>query len=388
MALVAATHAVAQSSADAAAHGICHLIVGTYAGAPGARGQGIYVCRFDTKTGEVHKASVAKTVNPSFVAVSRDGRCVYAVNELPGENGSASQRGRVSAFAFDRASGALTLLGDVASEGSEPCHLTVSPDGRYLVVANYSIASDPGGSLAMLPIEPDGRLGAAALVVQYQGRGPVQGRQDCAHIHSTAFSPDGRFLYAQDLGADKLYAYAYTPDDSHSPLAAAVWRGTDMPAGSGPRHLLFGQDGRFAYLVNELTATVSVLRYRDGLLDVQQTESLTAAGFAGAVGAAALHLSPDGRFLYVSNRGDANDISIFAVDAASGRLTRVGRQSSLGRGPREFAIDPSGRWLVVGNQASDTAWVFRRDPQTGLLDASGPKRFDIGAPVDFRFIAA
>lgn len=386
MACAATTPAFAQSSAAASAGGIFNLIVGTYTG---GKGEGLYVYRFDTNTGEATPLSVAKTVNPSYLVVSRDARFVYAVNELPGDDGPASLRGDVSAFGFDPASGQLTFLNKVSAEGNDPCYLSLSPDGRYLLVANYSIAADPGGSFAVLPVEPDGKLGAAALTVHHEGGGPVRGRQDNAHVHSTVFSPDGHFVFAQDLGADKLYVYRYTPDGGGAavvPADLAEARYTAMPAGSGPRHLVFGNDGRHAYLTSELDATVTVLRYRDGHLTPEQVEPLVEPGFKGAVGAAALHLSPDGRFLYVSNRGDANDISIFAVDATSGKLARVGRQSSLGKAPREFAIDPTGRWLIVGNQGSDTAYVFRRDPQTGRLGPD-PKRLDIPSPVDFKFVA-
>ncbi|WP_043202409.1 lactonase family protein [Paraburkholderia acidipaludis] len=384
MVSVAATHAFAQSSPAAApADGVYDLIVGTYTG---GKSEGLYVYRFDTKTGDATQVSVAKTVNPSYLVVSRDRRFVYAVNELPGDNGPASLRGDVSAFGFDPASGQLTFLDKVSSEGNDPCYLSLSPDGKYLFVANYSVAADPGGSFAVLPVEAGGKLGTAVLTVHHEGGGPVKGRQDNAHVHSTVFSPDGRFLFVQDLGADKVYAYRYTPDGSRGLLGPTEWRYTDMKAGSGPRHLVFGNDGRHAYLTSELAGTVSVLRYRDGHLAVEQVETLAAPGFKGKVGAAALHLSPDGRFLYVSNRGDANDISIFAVDASTGKLRRVGRQASLGGSPREFAIDPTGHWLIVGNQNSDTAYVFRRDPQTGLLGPD-PKRLDIGSPVDFKFVA-
>jgi 6-phosphogluconolactonase len=159
-----------------------------------------------------------------------------------------------------------------------------------------------------------------------------------------------------------------------------------LKPGSGPRHLVFGPDGRYAYLTSEMAATVDTLRYHDGKLTLLQSVPLTKPGFKGAVGAAAIHLSPDGRFVYVSNRGDANEIVIFAVDPGNGHLKLVGHQSSLGASPREFAIDPTGKWLIVGNQSSDTVYVFRRDAQTGLLDAN-PKRFDIPAPVDFKLVA-
>ena len=383
--ITAATQALAQTSSSAApADGVYDLIVGTYTA---GSSEGLYVFRFDTRTGDATPVSVAKTVNPSWLVVSRDRRHVYAVNELPGDNGPATTRGGVSAFRFDPASGRLTFVNRVSSQGNDPCYLSLSPDGRYLFVANYSVAADPGGSFAAMPVRADGSLGDAAQSVHHTGGGPVKGRQDGAHVHSTVFSPDGRYLFAQDLGTDRLYAYRYAPDGRDGPVSPTDAVETALPAGSGPRHLVFDRDGRHAYLTSELAGTVTVLRYRgDGRFAEEQVERLAEPGFRGAVGAAALHLSPDGRFLYVSNRGDANDISIFAVDAASGRLARVGRQSSLGKSPREFAIDPTGQWLIVGNQNSDTAYVFRRDPRTGLLGPN-PKRIDVGAPVDFRFVS-
>ncbi len=362
-------------AAVAPAGGVYDLIVGTYTG---PRSEGLYVYRFDTNSGEATQISVAKTVNPSYLVVSRDGRFVYAVNELVG--------GGVSAFGFDAVRGELTFLDQVSSEGADPCYLALSPDGKYLLAANYAVAADAGGSFVVLPIEADGRLGEAVLTVQHEGRGPVKGRQDGAHVHSTVFSPDGRFLFVQDLGTDGLYAYRYAPEGNRGPVGPVEWRRTGVEAGSGPRHLIFSTDGRHAYLTSELAGTVSVFRYRRGQLMQEQIEPLASPGFAGKVGAAALHLSPDGRFLYVSDRGDANDISIFAVDQATGRLKRVGRQSSLGHSPREFAIDPTGQWLIVGNQDSDSAYVFRRDPHTGLLGPD-PQRLEVGSPADFKFVA-
>ncbi|WP_408584877.1 lactonase family protein [Paraburkholderia bannensis] len=381
---VAAPQAFAQSgaSANVAGNGVYDLIVGTYTG---GKSEGLYVYRFDSKTGDAQQVSVAKTVNPSYLVVSRDKRFVYAVNELPGDNGPATTRGDVSAFGFDAASGQLTFLDKVSAQGNDPCYLSLSPDGKYLLVANYSVAADPGGSFAVLPIEQDGKLGQSVLTVHHEGGGPVKGRQDNAHVHSTVFSPDGRYLFTQDLGTDKLWTYRYTPDGTRGLVSPAEWRYTDVKAGTGPRHLVFGNDGRHAYLTSELAGTVSVFNYEDGHLKLEQVEKLAEPDFKGAVGAAALHLSPDGKFLYVSNRGDANDISIFAVDPTSGKLKRVGRQASLGKSPREFAIDPSGQWLIVGNQNSDTVYVFRRDQETGLLEAN-PKKIDIGSPVDFKFV--
>jgi 6-phosphogluconolactonase len=381
--MVMATSALAQGPAAAPADGVYDLLVGTYTG---PNSEGLYVYRFDTKTGAATRIGSARTVNPSYLVASRDGRYVYAVEELPGDNGPASQRGGVSAFSFDAKSGQLAFLNKVSSEGNDPCYLSISPDGRYLTTANYSVASNPGGSFAVFPLQADGHVGAAVLTVHHDGSGPVKGRQDNAHVHSTVFSPDGRYLFAQDLGADKLYSYRYTPDGSRGLIGPTERRYVDVKAGSGPRHLVFGADGKYAYLTSELAATVTVFRYDDGTLHQLQVVPMAKPGFKGEVGAAAIHVSPDGRFVYASNRGDANEIVIYAVDAANGHLHEVGRQSSLGKAPREFSIDPTGQWLIVGNQNSDSAYVFRRDVQTGLLDAK-PARIEIGSPVDFKWVS-
>ena len=383
MVSIVASPAFAQDAGAVPADGVYDMLVGTYTG---GKSEGLYVYRFDTKTGDATRVSVAQTVNPSYLVVSRDRRFVYAVNELPGDNGPASQRGGVSAFRFDAASGQLSFLNKVSADGNDPCYLSLSPDGKYLLVANYSVAADPGGSFAVLPVQADGQLGASVLTVHHEGGGPVKGRQDNSHVHSTVFSPDGHYLFAQDLGADKLYSYRYTPDGSRGLFGPTDWRYTQEKPGTGPRHLVFGADGKHAYLTSELAATVSTFDYADGKLTQVQTISLTEPGFKGKVGAAAIHLSPDGRFLYATNRGDANEIVIFSVDPANGHLRKIGHQSSLGKAPREFAIDPTGKWLIVGNQNSDSVYVFRRNEQSGLLEAN-PKRIEIGSPVDFKLVS-
>lgn len=366
----------------APAGGVYNLLVGTYTG---GGSDGIYVYRFDSSTGSVTPVSSAKAENPSYLVPSRDGRTVYAVNELPGDSGPASRRGGISAFGFDAGTGTLTFLNRVSAEGNDPCYLSLSPDGRYLVTANYSVASDPGGSFSVFPLAADGRVGAAVQTVHHQGTGPVRGRQDSAHVHSTVFSPDGRSLFVQDLGADRIFEYRYAPDGGRRIFTPADPRDVPAKPGSGPRHLVFSADGRFAYVTNELNASVGVYGYRDGRLTQIETVSMSGPGFKGKMGAAAIHLSPDGRFLYASNRGDANEIVIYAVDAGNGRLTLVGRQPSLGRTPREFLIDPSGRWLIVGNQDSDSVVVFRRDVATGKLNPDATT-VPVGKPVDFKLV--
>ena len=385
----AATPGAASGAATTTASGgeVYDLLIGTYTG--GGKSEGIYVYRFDTGNGDLSRIASAQTVNPSYLVVSRDRNYVYAVNELPGDNGPASQRGGVSAFRFDRASGQLSFLNRVSSDGNDPCYLAISPDGKYLLTANYSVASNPGGSFAVFPLASDGRVGASVLTVHHEGSGPVKGRQDNSHVHSTVFSPDGRYLFAQDLGVDKVFGYRYTPEPSQSGrglFSPTEGRYTQIKPGSGPRHLIFDESGKHAYLTTELNASVLVFDYRDGNLTLVQTASLIKPGFRGKIGGGAIHLSPDGRFLYATNRGDANEIVAFSVDPNNGHVKLLKRYSTLGKTPREFAIDPTGRWLIVGNQESDSAYFFRRDPQTGEL-ASDPKELSIGSPVDFKFVS-
>jgi 6-phosphogluconolactonase len=385
-----ATSAADTSGAMTAASGdgVYDLLVGTYTGS--GKSEGIYVYRFDTNTGDIKPLASAKTVNPSYLVVSKDRKHVYAVNELPGDNGPASQRGGISAFRFDAPSGQLTFVNEVSSDGNDPAYLAISPDGRYLLAANYSVASNPGGSFAVFPLgEGDGdAVGTSVLTVHHDGGGPVKGRQDNSHVHSTVFSPDGRYLFAQDLGADKVYAYRYTTDGSRGLFSPTEWRYLTIKPGSGPRHLVFDPAGKHAYLTTELNAAVTVLDYdsSNGKLTPVQTLAMTPPGFKGKIGGGAIHLSPDGRFLYATNRGDVNQIVAYSVDESNGHLKLLGRYSTLGKTPREFAIDPGGRWLIVGNQDSDSVYFFRRDPQTGQL-ASDPKRLEIGSPVDFKLVS-
>lgn len=387
---LAAGPAFAQSASDpsvnpagSAESSVYDLLVGTYTGS--GKSEGIYVYRFDTASGAITRLSATQAVNPSYLVVSKDRQHVYAVNELPGDNGPASQRGGISAFRFDPASGQLTFVNRVSSDGNDPAYLALSPDGRYLLTANYSVASNPGGSFAVFPLEGE-RVLPSVLTVHHDGSGPVTGRQDNSHVHSTVFSPDGRYLFAQDLGADKLYSYRYTPDGTRGLFGPTESRYTLVKPGSGPRHMIFDEAARHAYVTTEMNASVMVYDYNDGKLTLKQTLAMTTPGFKGKIGGGAIHLSPDGRFLYTTNRGDVNEILTYAVNPADGHLKLLGRRSTLGKTPREFAIDPTGRWLIVGNQDSDSVYFFRRNPETGEL-ASDPKKLEIGSPVDFKFVS-
>ena len=367
------------ASADAAP---ARLLIGTYtAGAS----EGIYLFDFDTGTGRLdpRPRQVVKASNPSWLTLSADHRHVYAVNENgPGQRDAV---GRVTAYRIDPCTGRLQEVDRVLSLGSEPTHSGISQDGRYLFVANYSVAPDPGGTLAVLPIGEHGALGPAIQVKTGRASQVDGERQGSPHMHSAVVSPDGRTVLAQDLGGDRLQVYRYDPGRPEAPLTLdAAHPYVETPPGSGPRHLVFSRDGRHAYLTLEMAGEVAVYDCAQGVLAQTQRVSLAPPGFSGKNGAAALHLSPDGRFLYVTNRGTDNQLVVFAVDAASGELTLVARRSTEGLEPREFAIDPSGRYVLIANQHSDTVVIMKRDPVSGRVGET-IQVLPIATPSDLKF---
>lgn len=349
-----------------------NLLIGTYT-QPG-KSEGIYVYDFNDATGEVKYKSVAKGVeNPSFLAITKNRKFVYAVNELGGE-----KKGGVSAFAFDAPTGQLTFINKQNSEGDHPCYVSVDKKARNVFVGNYT-----GGNLSVLNILPKGGLSPAVQTIQHVGTGANKERQEKAHVHCTILSPDGEYVFVSDLGTDEVTSYRYSPWNLQAPLTQASV--TKVLAGSGPRHLAFHPNGKWAYLVQELNASVNAYDFKNGKLLLKQTISMVADDFKGKVGAADIHISPDGRFLYASNRGEANNIAIFSIDKI-GKLVYVGSQSSLGKTPRNFAIDPSGKFLLVANQETDDIYVFKRDLATGLLTPTENK-INVGAPVFLNFVS-
>lgn len=341
-----------------------HLLVGTYTS---GKSEGIYVYRFDTETGELSHLHTAKGIdNPSFVSLSPDGRYLYAVNE--------QSDGMVSAFRFNQSTGALELLNEQPSGGGAPCYLTVDQQGKHVFVGNYS-----GGSLSVLPIMGDGRLGDPVQTIEHEGSSLNEDRQEKAHVHSTVLTPDEQYLFVGDLGTDKINTYQYRRE-APLPLQPAEPAYTAVTPGSGPRHLIFDASGNYAYVVLELTAEVGVFRHRDGKLEEIQTVPMTDEDFEGDVSGAEIRLSPDGRFLYASNRGDANEIVAYSINSQDGTLNFIERQSSGGETPRNFIIDPSGRYLLAANQDSDSIVVFERDQQKGTIRPTGNK-IEIGNPV-------
>jgi 6-phosphogluconolactonase len=339
-----------------------YLFAGTYTLGPSAGGsKGIYVYRFDAASGNLTPVSTIGTDNPSYLAIAPGGRFVYAVNETDG-----ARPGGVSAFSFDKTTGQLKFINKQASGGDDPCYITVDSHRKWAMVANYS-----GGSLSALPIGPDGSLSPATETIQHTGTGPNKARQEKAHVHSTILSPDERLLLICDLGTDKLSVMSFNPAATRTPLTPATDSVVRLQPGSGPRHSSFAPGTPFVYVIDELSGTVDAFNDAHGHFTQIQHLSSHPAGYKGDIGSADIHVAPGGKYLYASNRGDANDLAVFAIDSVSGKLTVKGFQSVLGKTPRNFVIDPTGRWLLVANQNTGNVVVMKIDPHTGLLMPTG-----------------
>jgi 6-phosphogluconolactonase len=337
---------------------------------------GIYGFQWDTTSGSLQgvHAAAPPVANPSFLALHPNGRFLYAVNE----GGGSATADQVSAFAIGAsgAAGELSPLGSVSSVGKGPCHLTVDASGRWLFVANYA-----SGLIAVFPILSDGRLGEARQTVQQRGSGPVADRQKSAHAHEVVLSPDGRFLLSPDLGADRIFVYRFdATSGTLTPSAPGV-----APPGYGPRHLVFSKDGRLVYVMTELAAKIMTMRWNaqtGALTKIAETSALP-ADYSGQRSGAEIALHPNGKFLYSSNRGDSNTIAVFRL-GADGVPVLAGDVPSGGKTPRYFGIDPSGHFLIAGNQDTSTLAIFRIDPNTGALSPQG-EPMTVPAPVDLVF---
>jgi 6-phosphogluconolactonase len=355
-ALLVALAAIAASAvaAPAAKPGPTTVYVGTYTD---AASRGIYRLVFDPATGAMTEPVLAvETKNPSFLALHPNGRFLYAAGEVSTFEGAKT--GMVSAFAIDPKTGDLTLLNQQASAGTGTCHLVVDKTGRDLLVANYG-----GGTVAVLPIEADGRLKPASSVRTHEGTGPNKGRQEKPHAHGIYLDAAERFAFSPDLGADRIFVYRFdAAKGTLEPHGAAP-----LAPGSGPRHLAFHPSGKFLYVINELLSTVTAFSYdaEKGELATLQTTSSLPAGFSGTSWTAEIAVSPDGRFVYGSNRGD-DSLAVFAVDPTTGRLTSAGFAPVGGKTPRHFAIDPSGAFILAAHQGSGSIAVLRVDAATGL----------------------
>lgn len=343
-----------------------YMIVGTY---DSPKSEGVYVYKFNSFDGSAKQISHVKTSNPSFITISNDGKFVYAVNEVAPQDGKG---GDITAFAFNKETGILTFINRQLSGGDHPCHVETDKTGKWIFVSNYS-----SGSLSVLPIHADGSLGTATTI-QHSGVGKNLQRQKGPHTHGAIISSDNRQLFVTDLGIDKVMIYSF--DDVTGKLTPAPQPFVQSIPGSGPRLFTFHPNNRSAYLIEELSGTVVVFKYQKSKISVKQRISTLPAGDTSFAGSADIHVSPDGKFLYASNRADANTIVIYSINKKNGQLTLIGHQSTLGKTPRNFSIDPSGKYLLCGNQNSDEIVIFKRDINTGLLFDSG-NRIPVGKPV-------
>ena len=332
-----------------------NLVVGTYT--KPCDSKGIYVYEFDSNTGNFSlKSNTENIFNPSYLSVSSDNKFVYSVSEN-------DKKSSVSAFGFNSKSGKLDFMNYQNPNGSNPCYII--NDDKNVITANYS-----SGNISVLGIKSDGSIGEVKQVVQHTGKSINASRQEAPHAHMVYFSPDKKYVLANDLGTDKVYLYQNNPNSATEVLT--LKSSIDVKQGSGPRHLIFSKNGKQVYLLQEMDGTITSFNYAKGMLKKVNETTVVAADFKGDIGAADIHISPDGKFLYATNRGTANDISAFKI-LKKGKLEFVQRTSTLGKGPRNFNIDPTGNFLLVGHQYTNEIVIFKRDKTTGMLTDTGKK---------------
>lgn len=343
-----------------------YMFVGTYTA---NESKGIYVYKLDTVTGTSKYISMVEVENPSYLVVDKSEKYIYAVTEDDGVETSA-----VNAFAFDKEEGKLTFLNKQLTQGGAPCYINISEDGKHVVTANYL-----GGNISVFPTKEDGSLEPASQVINFQGKGIDADRQNQPHLHCVEFSPNGKYLYADDLGTDKIMKFDVNKDNKDY-LTQSTPAFFKVKPGSGPRHITFDPSGKYAYLITELSGEVIAFDYNNGNLNEVQTIK---ADTLNAKGSGDIHISPDGKFVYASNRLQGDGIAIFSVDQNNGKLTKVGYQLT-GIHPRNFAMTPNGKLLLVANRDSDVIQVFFRNAETGLLvDASHDIILDMPVCVKF-----
>ena len=339
---------------------------------------GIHVYRFDTNTSTLTPQSGIDGVeNPSFLDISPNRRFLYAIGETSEVNGTSG--GAVAAFAIDQQSGDLSHINTQSAVGSGPCHISVDPTGCHVFVANYG-----GGSVAVLPINADGSLGEASDFVQHQGYSVDASRQQEPHAHSIMVTPNNKHAFAPDLGLDKIKVYAIDHDNGK----LSEQTPGEVEPGQGPRHLDFHPDGQRAYVINEMGNTVTVFDYdaEGGKLTAVQSISTLPDGYTETSHTADIHVHPNGKFLYGSNRGH-DSIAVYAIDSVNGQLTTIEIVPTGGQGPRNFGIDPTGTYLIAGNHGSNDIFTFKIDQDTGKLTAGG-ERVEVPSPVCHKFIPA
>ena len=357
------------------------LYVGTYTqnDAPEVHGgKGIFTCRFDPERGAVEVLAVTKGIeNPSFLTLSPDRRTLYAVSELTDADKKGG--GWTVAYAIDPASGALTEINRLSSEGADPCHISVDSSGRIVMVANYT-----SGSVIAYPILEDGGLGERSSFFQHSGSGPNPRRQEGPHAHMIFPDPNSRYAYVPDLGMDRVMIYQI--DSANAAIHSATAAFARVRSGEGPRHFDIHPNQHFAYVINELGSSLTAFSWdaQTGALNELQTISTLPEGFSGKSSCADVHVHPSGRFVYGSNRGH-DSIAIYAIHPELGTLKAIDFAPTGGSCPRNFAIDPSGRFLLAANQVTNSIVSFAIDSESGRLTATGDS-VTVPAPVCLKFV--
>ena len=328
------------------------LLVGTYTSSEGSKG--IYVYRFDTETGIADSACMAEVKNRSYLVLSADEKTVYAVGEN-GENDSF-----VHAFAFDKKKPELTLLNSQNTQGASPCYIEMDPNGQTIYSANYG-----GGSISAFMLKADGRLSALNSLQKFNDTE----RQKISHVHCVRFSPDRNYLFATDLGLDKVYRYPASKNvfEGQPFFSEKDRKDFNMPSMTGPRHIEFQGNGKYMYILGELSGEVTVFDYNNGDIIPKQT---IAADTVEARGSADIHVSPDGRHLYASNRLKNDGIAIFSVNEQNGTLRKTGYQPTA-KHPRNFVITPNGKFLLVASRDENKIQLFSVNRESGLLTDTG-----------------
>lgn len=336
------------------------LYVGTYTN---GSTDGIFVYSFNDHSGKLINLKVpAASINPSFLTISPDKKFLYAVGEV--DNLGKDSSGGISSFRIEK-NKKLKLINQVLTNGANPCHVSLSPDGKKLIASNYT-----GGNLSLFNVLPDGSLSELIQKIQHTGSGPFPGRQTEPHAHSAKFSSNGKLLFAADLGIDELKIYQLVKGEI--PLTPNALPYVKLEPGSGPRHFDFSTDGRYIYVINELSSTITVLMKYGGDWKQIQTIKTLPKDFKGESWCADIHLSADGRFVYGSNRGH-NSIAVFSREPNSGKLELIETVSVEGNWPRNFTIDPSGKFMLVANQKSEDITIFKIDAASGKITFTGTK---------------
>lgn len=345
---------------------IYYLLVGTYTNTGAS--EGIYVYRFNPNKTEVTLMSKTTGVeNPSYLAISKDQKFVYCVNENKGD-----KPGSVSSFALDKAKGELHFLNKQPSGGDAPCFINIDASGKNVIATNYS-----GGNFSVFKTNADGSLNPFVQLIAHQGYGVNVERQEMPHPHAAVFSPDEKYVFIPDLGNDRLYQYHFNATDATNPVTESDPPYYEIPDGSGPRQFIFHPNGKNAYLLNELSGDIIVYDYANGKLTETQTIASDNTGGKDDKASADIRISTDPRFLYTTNRGKANNISLYKV-SSDGKIAANGQQP-VGQNPRNFMIDPSGRFLLVANQDSNNIQIFIINKNFGLLQDTGVK-IDVPQP--------